>query len=181
MDPKVRTVLMIIALVVQSIFVPINISYVIIDKGWIFIIEIIVVVLKISFIIDSYILVCSKTLSNKTCHLIFQVFGSIVVMVFLFFYGLMIYVSIIFHGKIPPEFIAVLLVDLISLIFCNICSYRIIQEIKEYDLIPQMNFPYYPSNVRFFNPVMEMRELPPQTNFMPKMLFPFMGNVQVPN
>ena len=185
-DPVLQTILMITALIVQTIFealrfVPINIWDMITGKEWIYVIQIIIVLPKICSIIDSYILVFSKTLSNKTCHFTFQVFGSIAAIMFFLFYSFVIIALIDLGPEIILELAGLFLIDLISLTYCNICSYNIIKEIKEYDLIPQMNFPYYPSNVRFFNPVMEMRELPPQTNFMPKMLFPFMGNVQVPN
>ena len=180
MDPKVRTVLMIIGLIVQSIFSLLVLWY-FISEEWIDIILVTMIGLKMIWIIDSYILVCSKTPSNKTCHLIFQVLGSITVIISFLLYAYIFIITIGLAYEIYFVFIVIFLLDEISLVFCNISSYKIIQEIKEYNLIPQMNFPYYPSNVRFFNPVMDMCELPPQTSFMPKMLFPFMGNIQVAN
>ena len=181
MDSTTRTVLMIIALIVQSIFTPIVLLYVIMIKKWVAIVLGTITGIKIAYIIDSYILVCSKTLSNKICHLTFQVLGSISAFIFFLVYAYFLFVIILLSKEIPYALIAVLLLDEICWVFCNINSYKIIQEMKEYNLIPQMNFPYYPSNIRFFNPAMEMRELPGQMNFMPKMLSPFMGNVQVPN
>ena len=181
MDPKVRAVLMIIGLIIQIIAILIILWFALIFDQTILPILAGVTALRILPIIDSFVLVCSKRLSRKNVHIVSQVLGSMLIIIFFILYIYIVIILTILGTDIPLVFIAMFLVDGTSMVFCNICSYKIIQEIKEYDLIPQMNFPYYPSNLRFFNPVMEMRELPPQPNFMPKMLFPFMGNVQVPN
>lgn len=170
-------VIFILALIIQTIMIPIVILYLLSFYDLMFGCAGLLIVGRAIAIIDSYVLLCSKgVVENKKCHYCIQVFGTVVGIIFSIFSIIIIYLTISLTKEIDIGFLLIVVMEELTFFICNVQSYNILNNLSSYTLLPQRNYSFVNSSrcrLVTFHPVfgMQYKEFPipmiPMNNEVP--------------